>query len=500
MIGIAAILIGHAGFLTHRHRLSDKYRITASSGVHDEARFVYFAYHLGLYPVATAIEDPPDSREAAREILRNRGDTLRTEVGHTVRTGDWGKSLVYLPWAWVTGSTKNPQAWPFHAFAFILGLVLVYVAFWSVRLELLGAAVVLLMGCNPFQLYETYRNENVFSWPITTTLYVLAIHVPLLFRSRHRYVLLWIAPFITGIFLASIRQIRSEPVPLLLTAAVIYLTLPRIPAWRRLVPVCLLALSFIGATNAWERYRDAKFREAQEAVLAAGGTPFPGPLDLYHSVWHPIWCGLGDFDRKYGYCWEQDQAAARYAWPILKDKYGVELPRWNRSDLVCYNDFWDARGLYYKTPYELPHYADVLRDKVLGDIRSDPLWYLQILGKRLRQVFTAIPPISISAHSRTIGFLGGGFIALAVAVVLAIARGYPFLILLFFSLPLAATSMVFYSLRGTTYYTTFHLMAGAFLIVWLAEGILYCRGRQRGPAKPSVPSQAAARRPFNPES
>jgi hypothetical protein len=487
VIGIAAIVVWQASIFSDRERLSDKYRLTASSGVHDESRFVYFAYHLGLYPVATTIENPPDNRAAAKEILRDRGDTLRTEWGHTIRYGDWGKGLLYLPWAWATGSAKNPQAWPFHAFVFIVGLVLVYGAFWSVRLELLGSAVVLLMGSNPFQLFEVYRNENIFGWPITATLFVLALHIPLLFRTRHRNVLLWIAPFATGILLASVRQVRSEPVPLLLTAAVIYLTLPRVSMWRCLVPLCLLALSFIGAGNAWQRYFDAKLHEAETAVIAAGGTPFPGPRDRYHSIWHPIWCGLGDFDKKYGYDWTLDQSAAAYAFPILKEKYGVEVPKWNRSDLVCRDDFWDDKGLYYKTPYELPHYGDVLRDKVLGDIRNDPMWYLQILGKRLERVFSAIPPISLSAHSRTMGIPAGGYIALAVAGVLLIGRGYPFLILLFFSLPLAATSMILYSLRGTTYYTTFHLMAAALAAAWLLEGILCCRRKRQPSARQSVP-------------
>ena len=62
-----------------------------------------------------------------------------------------------------------------------------------------------------------------------------------------------------------------------------------------------------------------------------------------------------------------------------------------------WREAWDAAGKYYRTPYELPHYEEVIRDKVLGDIRRDPVWYLGILWKRAGRILTETSPVRLAA-------------------------------------------------------------------------------------------------------
>ena len=40
-----------------------------------------------------------------------------------------------------------------------------YAAFWRLRKPLLGVLLVLLLGSDPFQVFEVYRNNNVLGWP-----------------------------------------------------------------------------------------------------------------------------------------------------------------------------------------------------------------------------------------------------------------------------------------------------------------------------------------------
>ena len=165
---------------------------------------------------------------------------------------------------------------------------------------------------------------------------------------------------------------------------------------RRLAVAAASSASFTGVTQGWGMWFDAKFDQAWKVAAAAGGHPYNGPRDHAHAFWHPIWCGLGDFDTTHRYAWADD-GAARYAHPILRDIYGVPVPEWDGGDWAYYGTFWDAGRRYYKMPYEMPHYAEVLRDKVLGDIAEDPGWYAGILGRRAWRLLTETAPVRVAA-------------------------------------------------------------------------------------------------------
>lgn len=154
LMGLVAIAAWQSTFVLARGRLDPTYRNRAAGGLTEESRFVYFLYHLGLYPVATEIADPEDSAEGAQRIVRERGDTLLMEVGYAMRYGDHGRAFLYLPHAWARGTPARAQVRPLHAGVFVAGLMALFAACWWVRQPLAGAAAVAVLGSNPFQLYE----------------------------------------------------------------------------------------------------------------------------------------------------------------------------------------------------------------------------------------------------------------------------------------------------------------------------------------------------------
>lgn len=471
--GSFLIILWQSTFILYHESLSNKYRITASSGMHDEARFVYFSYYLGLYPVATEIENPPLSKEGAMQILTHRGETLRTEWGHTTRYGDLGKGLLFLPWAYLKGTPEKPSVMPFHAFMFIVALLALFVSFCYVSQVGLGIFVILFLGSNPFQLFEVYGNKNIFGWPITTAMFILAIHIPLFARPRLKLIFLWLAPALTGLILSAVRQIRPESVAIILSAVLCYVFIPKRGWIKRMALIGTVGLTFFLSSYGWHSYFDQKIKQADATVIAAGGTPFTGPRDIYHMVWHNVWCGLGDFDEKYGYKWD-DRSAARYAFPILKEKYHVELPQWDYKAWICDRDFWDRSGKYYKTPYEVPHYQEVLRDRVVHDITSDPLWYLRIIGRRIYYLLYRNVPACLSIGRWQIGIPMPCFLLFPMVAVLIYTRSWKLLGILCFTLSLASTSIAVYALRGTTYYACFNLFVAAIFFTWVMEGFLRC--------------------------
>jgi hypothetical protein len=80
---------------------------------------------------------------------------------------------------------------------------------------------------------------------------------------------------------------------------------------------------------------------------------------VHHNIWPSIWEGLGDFDREKGYVWSDVEAKAALSRAGVdsgsKETYGFEGE-------ACESFF---------------------RSRVVGDIRSDPVWYLRILGHRV---------------------------------------------------------------------------------------------------------------------
>ena len=451
------------------------YQITASSGLQDESRFVYFYHFLGYYPVATMRADAllEPTRAGAQRELAQHGASLRTEIGHTTRYGDLGKVWLYFPDLMLRGYRGDLSARPASVIAFVLALMLVYTSACLARLPIFGLALVLAVGSNPFQISEVYMRDNVFGWPIIALLLVLAVNLPLI-AGNSRTGWRWAAPLLTALLMATVRQLRSEPALILGAVGVVYLFLPGL-RWRTRVGLTILLLAgFIGVSAAWTAYFLHKIRQADEVTARHGSRPYPGPRDLHHMVWHPIWCGLGDFGDAKGYVWD-DRAAARFALPILRSRGaidGLELKGKNYN----FNAYWDQERHYYRTPYEVPGYNDVIREKVIGDITSHPIWYAGILAKRSLRVLTDTSPVRLTLGSYWIPLPIYGWMLLPAVGILIWARSFKPLLLIAVAASTSLTALIVYSGGNITMYSSYHLVLAALLIAWGGEVWLGRRG------------------------
>jgi hypothetical protein len=501
LTGLCLIPLWQAvNYLNVRH-LDPGLGVTCSSGIQGEARFAYFLHYLNLYPVTTvkpleSYRDKLDgaplySRAGARRLLAKYPGDLVTEHGHTTRYGDHGKTWLYLLFAWLRGTAEDPSCIPLNALAFVLALELVFLAFWYIRQPVWGAVLTVLAGSNPFQLFEVYGRDNIFGWPITACLFVLALCLPLLAGRKLPRLALLSIPVAAGLLLATVRQVRTEPALPVLAAAFACLAAARLRLRTRLGLLLLLGVSFWGGSRGWQAFFHHKIREADRLVGRVGGHPYPGPRDHYHMYWHPIFCGLGDFDTKYGYAWD-DRAAAKYALPVLKRDYGVDVPVYD-GGWIYRNAFWDADRIYYKTPYELPHYQDVLRDKVLHDVRGDPLWYANILAHRLYHLVKDTTPVRAqvgrwTAFSVSLPPVAAGLLGLVVVAVLVMARQRLWLKVLCLTLPTSLLALLVYAKGNACHYSCYHLVVAAIVITWgLEAGLellraLFVRGRSLLPA------------------
>jgi hypothetical protein len=478
ILGLLGILLWQGVLFANPQ--SSPYEITASGGVLPWQReFVYFLYYLNLFPIVTETTEPlVMSEEGARQIIATEGHSLVMDRYWTVRYGERLKTYLYLPHCYLVGSARplvngRPRIRMQYANgpAFIVALMGVFAGFWWIGETALGSILVLLLGSNPFQLTEVYSNNNVFGWSITATLLVLALHLPLLGRRRPPALYCLVVPLATGLLLATIRQIRTEPVMIIVAAGLSYLFCTSLRLRMRLLLVGLLTAAFACGCAAWTRYFDHKFLEAYEVVKKAGGHPYDGSRQGYHFFWHSIWCGLGDFDTKYGYAWS-DVAASEWALGVMRREYRYE-PQGNPPlkeepiQALSLRLYWDRDRKYLRTPFEDSLYIQVVRDKVLHDIRNDVAWYGSIVGKRLLRILAVTTPPSLCFGQRLVSLPDWPIYGVLVfpAVVLLLRRGDALrLKLIVFTLPLSSTALLVYSGGGTPFYNVYHLVAFAVLL------------------------------------
>ena len=474
-IGLAAIVAWQNWALRPNPDLDAPYEQHASVGTFDEARFVYFYDYLGLMPVMSTHPAPEMSRAGALRLLHDDPGSLRMDSGWTWFEGDYAKLLLYLPGAWAARSPREPSVKLANRIAFQVALCGAFFSFWWIGLPLLGALAVAFTGSDPFQLRSVYALEGVHGWVITAALLLLAINLPLLDHERpSRGPWRWIAPVLTGVLIGTVRGIRGETAALL-GAGMLACLVPG-ASWRaRAGLAATLVVAFTLTDLGWRRYFQGRYEEAQRVVRSVGGHVLTRPFQLHHRLWHPIFCGLSDFDRTHGYRW-LDEAALDYAKPVIEARYRIYVPPTLDGNNGTHVDdralpaaaFWDRDRIYRRLPYSMAEYQTVLRDKVLGDIARDPAWYAAILARRAGRIQARATPVRLAVGPRRWTLPWSGWLLLPVAALLAVARSWTLLKIVVFTLPTSFTAFLIYSARGTTYYGTAHLFAAVVTIALIA--------------------------------
>ena len=455
------------------------------SGAYHNDKFVYFAYYLGLFPVTSEVFikksrgpggpegtlDIPDayfSEQAAKDVVARQGQSLIMDFNAAIMTGARLKTFLYLPKAIWTGTAKEPSYKPVNFFFFVVTLIGLFLFLWQSRYRVLAVAFVVLLGSYPFQLAEVYtKPDSIFGWPITSCLALLALNGPILLgKDAPRRAAA--AAILSGIWLGTMLNVRFEVVVLVLSPLFVYVVHPTFAPRLKTALAGLLIGAMLATQFAWNAYLDRKYNQAIRVVRSAGGHPYEGPRHDVHVFWHAVWCGLGDFDMKYGYQWN-DLAAYAYAEPILEKEHHLRIPP---RDTYYYLESWDAAGKYPKKPELFDEYNRVIRDKVLSDIVRDPLWYATILARRMYQVFARVPPLQVHlGFARVPVQIPPAFwlaLGLSAPLVLLYLKRWDLLKLLAFCLPLMAAPLLIFS-KGGMAYSIHHLLSVAILMTLLAE-------------------------------
>ena len=475
------------------YRVDRTYERRIGFGLHQRQiqNFFYFFYYTGKFPISTgrrktlrwneedawrALEEKVDvipQREPGRSRVRYPGRLPRLimEDRGFLKTGDFGRLFLLYPDAWIEGTPKRSTILWFNRLLGISSLLAVFVAFGLLNHRLFGTVLVLVLGSNPFEIVELYYKNNIFGHSIGIASLMLALHAPLIVgRPTGRWV--YALPVVSGVFLASFRETRLEPALIIVSVAATYLFVSG--GWRRrAVLVALLAVS-AGMTSAlWPRYWEAKFHEAHAIVQRQGGKTFDGAWNVHHAFWHSIWWGLGDFGRSKGYI-PDDRFAYWYGIDQVNKRFGTNYRFSGGYHLDSY--YTPARKHRIKLE-TLPEYAIVMRDKVLGDILGDPLWYAGVIARRLERLFSGTTPIRLSLGSHHIDVPFSGWLFLPVLAWLAWLRRWDQMKLLAFYLPTSLSTILVFSGKAMTYHSAFHIALFSVMVCWLAHAATAARTR-----------------------
>ena len=436
---------------TESHEIDTEQKRRLTSGLsHDKARhFVYHYYYNDLFPVVSLAENKPYSQKGASDLLDAAGADLLMEYRHWARLGENSRIFAYMPGALIKGSPEAPSVKWFNAMVFVLALLICFLGFVRAGKKYLGGLLVLLVNITPFFWYEVYQNENVFALPGSVFLMVLGLNVPLLFR----WVPFWKAfglSALSGVLIGCFSEMRSEIVAVAGSAMLLHLFAATYNPRRRWALVAILAVGVVATRQSLRGYFEYKFQEAYEVVREHGGHPYTGLRIKSHLLWHPIFCGLGDFDTEYGFAWS-DHVAYAYAVPAIKAKYGLAIRYTPGNYHTDY--YYDRAKKYYVKFDEIGVYDGILREKVLTTIRNDPLWYIEILAKRSGRLLWRTLPVP---------FLG--FVMVGLWIYLFRKRRWDYLVLVLASLPLSVTPLLIFSGGNTVYNSMYSYIVLAMVV------------------------------------
>ncbi len=439
---------------------SEQARRDASGFSPDKAyKFSYFYFYKGHFPLATLQTELEYSEEGANKEILNRGKDLIMEYRHWSRLGESARILAYMPNAYLKGSPENPSIKLFNALVFTLGLIVLFFGFWKIGKPFLGLLLWILINSTPFFLFEVYTNENIFGVMASVFFMILGLNIQLLFKKSSNYFRIGVAAIVSGTLIGFFSEFRNEISVVIISLLLIYLLSKHLTVVAKIVLMIITIFFFNSSKRYIRNYFNLKFEKTSHLVSLHKGHVYNGAKISGHNFWHPMFCGLGDFDTTYGYQWN-DIIAYNYVIPILNKDYNMNI---QYSGKYHTDDYYDDAKLYYKKPEELPYYEEVAKKKVLSDIKNDPLWYTTILIKRIYRTLTRTIPISYA-----------GLLLFPLFYFLIRKKEWDWIKLIIVSLPLSATSIIVHSGRGTTYNSLFVYFV---LIVVIVQ--IYNYGKKR---------------------
>lgn len=415
--------------------------------------FVYFYYYTGHFPLSTMRTEVAYSKSSANHEIEANGRDLVMESGHWSRLGEHARIWAFMPDAWLRGSPKNPSVKTFNALVFCLGLLSLFHGLFRMGRTRLAFLMPCIVLCLPFFHYEVFSRQNLFGLQGSVFMLVIGLILPWCAVRKKNWMMSFLFLLILAFIIGVAAEMRNENIILLMACCVMILLGHEQNIKNRILYCGLLILFTVATRQGVQSYFQNKFDQTKILVAQKKGHVYTGKRIKGHQFWHPVFCGLGDFDRKYGYAWK-DQVAYQYAIPILRDRYQISYPY--HPDSLHFQAWYDSARIYYIKFDEIEAYEKVMKEKVFNDIQQDPGWYFNILQQRIFRILHDCLPFS-----------NAGFLFFPAIALVYVRKQRQYLALLLASCLPCAVPLLIHSGLGATLNPLYGIVALAILIHFL---------------------------------
>ena len=121
----------------------------------------------------------------------------------------------------------------------------------------------------------------------------------------------------------------------------------------------------------------------------------------------------------------------------------------------------------------IPEYNTHVRYEVLKKITSDPIWYFQILIKRIDRIFSEVTPLNVAVGPKSISLISSGYPILFLLGFLIYLRKWELIKLIGFTFSLSLPALLIYSDRGMTYYAIYLQLSAAIILAYTFHLLLF---------------------------
>jgi hypothetical protein len=415
--------------------------------------FVYFYYYTGHFPLSTMRTEVAYSKSSANHEIEANGRDLVMESGHWSRLGEHARIWAFMPDAWLRGSPKNPSVKTFNALVFCLGLLSLFHGLFRMGRTRLAFLMPCIVLCLPFFHYEVFSRQNLFGLQGSVFMLVIGLILPWCAVRKKNWMMSFLFLLILAFIIGVAAEMRNENIILLMACCVMILLGHEQNIKNRILYCGLLILFTVATRQGVQSYFQNKFDQTKILVAQKKGHVYTGKRIKGHQFWHPVFCGMGDFDRKYGYAWK-DQVAYQYAIPILRDRYQISYPY--HPDSLHFQAWYDSARMYYIKFDEIEAYEKVMKEKVFNDIQQDPGWYFNILQQRIFRILHDCLPFS-----------NAGFLFFPAIALVYVRKQRQYLALLLASCLPCAVPLLIHSGLGATLNPLYGIVALAILIHFL---------------------------------
>ena len=350
-------------------------------------QFYYFYDTLGYYPLAVSdeLEKPKSfSHTQAKKIINENPMALRTEIKHFSRFGEPARIWALWPSRLLTNNPQNLTLQTFNWLFFSVTGVALFLGIYLTYNLITAFVATALFSSSPFLIAELFLRNNSLGLQAINIVLVISLCL-ICAKSKSKYLQILVTTA-ASLVIGFTSEIRGETILSFIPIILYWVILNNEKKIIKLLSILLCGFALIAMKQTITTYFKELNNKTIQLVQQKGGIPFEGSKTLSHPIWHPILAGLGDFDEKYQFEWNDT---------VIFKKVMGDTPELKK--VLKKQVFYDPESkFYYKRTETFPEYNTRARDLFFDTIISDPVWYGTILLKRIARIFYATSPVSIN--------------------------------------------------------------------------------------------------------